>query len=323
MAMAQVPLGRTGVEVSRVVLGCGNIGGIGSPAETRGKGNSREEGYELITRAVDLGITVLDTANTYADGVSEEVVGQWVTDHPGADVLVETKVGNIAELGQTDVDLTTGHITRQVHASTGRLGRIDLYLSHAPDDTTPIEETLEAFEALREQGAIRAYGGSNLSADQLRAAVAAAERLGIPGYGWVQNEYSMLARADEAEVLPILADHGMGFTPFSPLAGGLLTGKYRLGAEPPLGSRMAAMPWMAPALDEPTAAAIERLAREAERRGVSSAALALAWVLAAPGITAPIVAPRDAGQFASVEEALALELDEDEWRSVGALLDRG
>src|SRR5262245_29273664 len=119
--MSRIVLGTSGIEISRVVLGCGNIGGIGSLPATRGHGNTPDEGYALIDLAVGLGITVLDTANSYAGGESERVVGQWVADHPEGGVLVATKVGNLAEEGQTSVDLSPAHINRQVRASLGRL----------------------------------------------------------------------------------------------------------------------------------------------------------------------------------------------------------
>ena len=316
--MGRTVLGTSGVEISRVVLGCGNIGGIGSPPATRGHGNTPDEGYALIDHAVGLGVTVLDTANSYAGGESERVVGQWVADHPDLGVLVETKVGNLAEEGQTSIDLSPEHIKRQVGASLGRLGRIDFYLSHAPDPDTPVQATLEAFAALVECGDIAAYGACNVSLDQMREAVVVAERLGITGYSWVQNEYNLLARGDEAGLLPFLADHGLGFTPFSPLAGGVLAGRYRPGEPPPPGSRKAVLSEIVRDVDARMSAGLARLAHDAAEREVSMAGLAIAWVLSAQGVSAALVAPRDSAQFVAVEEALSLELDQAEWALVGS-----
>jgi 1-deoxyxylulose-5-phosphate synthase len=313
-------LGTSRIEISRVVLGCGNIGGIGSPPATRGHGNTPEEGYALIDHAVGLGVTVLDTANSYAGGVSERVVGRWVADHPESGVLVATKVGNLAEEGQTSIDLSPEHINRQVGASLARLGRIDLYLAHAPDHDTPVEATLEAFAALVERGDIAAYGACNVSLEQMRQTVVAAERLGITGYSWVQNEYNLLARGDEAGLLPFLADHGLGFTPFSPLAAGVLAGRYRSGEPPPPGSRKAVLSEIVRDVDEEMSPGLARLALHAAERGVSMAGLALAWVLSAPGVSAALVAPRDRAQFAAVEEALGVGLDRAEWALVGSYL---
>jgi aryl-alcohol dehydrogenase-like predicted oxidoreductase len=305
-------LGASGLAVSRVLLGCGSIGGIGSSPTTRGRGLNRSEGLEQISRAVDLGVTVLDTANSYAGGVSEQVIGEWLSQHHNADVLVETKVGNLVEAGQTAIDLSAAHIARQFEASRARLGRIDLYLSHGPDDSTPIEDTLEAFAALLETGAVRAVGGCNVDADQLRRALAAADRYGLPHYEWVQNEYNLLARQDESGLLDVIREHNLGYTPYSPLAGGLLSGRYQRDAAPAADSRMAVAAFAMRPLDDGTWAGLESLNAHAQRREVSTAGLALAWALSRPEVTAVLVAPRSASQFAAVEEALTLTLDADE-----------
>jgi aryl-alcohol dehydrogenase-like predicted oxidoreductase len=317
--MDRRPLGRTGLTVSRVLLGCGSIGGIGSPAVTRGKGLSPQEGLEQIDTAVAMGVSTLDTANSYGGGVSEQVVGRWIASHPDADVLIATKVGNVVRPDQQGIDLSPAHIAEQVSASLARLGRIDLYLSHAPDPGTPIEATLEAFAAVLENGQARAIGGCNLSAAELQTALDAAERLGLLGYQWVQNEYNLLTRDDEADLLRIVRERGLGYTPFSPLAGGVLAGRYRRGAAPPPDSRMAIIPGHLPDLDEPMWDALEALGDAARRRDVSVAALALAWVLTAPDVTAPLVAPRRPEQFADVQQALEIKLDEDDRAQLAAL----
>jgi aryl-alcohol dehydrogenase-like predicted oxidoreductase len=305
-------LGASGLTVSCVQLGCGSIGGIGSSPTTRGRGLSRSEGAEQISRAVALGVNVLDTANSYAGGVSEQVIGDWLSEHHGAAVFVATKVGNVVEPGQTAVDLSAAHIARQFEASRARLGRIDLYLSHGPDESTPIEETLEAFAAILETGAVRAVGACNVDADQLRRTLAAADRHGLPRYEWVQNEYNLLARQDEDELLELVREHGLGYTPYSPLAGGLLGGRYQRGVTPAPGSRMAVAAFAMRALDDDVWAGLESFTTHAERRGVSTAGLALAWALSRPEVTAILVAPRHPDQFAAVDEALTIVLDEDD-----------
>ena len=319
--MALRPLGRTGLPVSRVLLGCGSIGGIGSPAATRGKGLTPEQGLEQIDTAVAMGINTLDTANSYAGGMSEQVVGQWIAAHPDAEVLVATKVGNLVHPDQPGIDLSAGHITEQVALSLARLGRIDLYLSHAPDPNTPIESTLEAFAAVVEAGQARAIGGCNLSAAQLETMLNVVDRSGLPGYQWVQNEYNLLTRGDEADLLPIVRERGLGYTPFSPLAGGLLAGRYHRGTEPSPDSRMAILPSHFPSIDDSMWDALDALAAAARRRDVSVPALALAWVLTAPEVTAPLVAPRKPEQFTDVQQALEIELDEDERAELAALFD--
>jgi 1-deoxyxylulose-5-phosphate synthase len=315
--MEHKPLGATGLSVSRVFLGCGSIGGIGSSSSTRGLGLTVDEGLEQIEAAVRLGVTVLDTANAYAGGESERTVGQWLAANPDDGVLVATKVGNIAEPGQSDMDLSGPHITRQARASLARLGHIDLYLSHAPDGSTPIEETMEAFAELVEAGSVKAIGACNVSVAQLSEALAASERLGLPRYEWVQNEYNLLARDDERALLAVVGDHGLGYTPYSPLAGGVLAARYRAGEPPPPGSRLAVAAHPGHTPDAATFAGLGLMQEDARRRGVTMAGLALAWVLSSPHVTAPLVAPRRPQQWEAVTEGLSLRLDPDERDRIG------
>ena len=184
-----------------------------------------------------MGIKVIDTANSYAGGESERTVGRWLSD-TGADVVVTTKVGGRVEPGQHEVSLRADHIGRQLVRSIERLGRVDLYLSHGPDESTSVAETLSAFAAAQQAGLIRAFGCSNVDAAQLEELLRTADRLGIQRPGWVQNGFSLLARQDERDLLPLVRSEGLGCTPFSPLAGGLLSDRYLSGAPPEPGSRI-------------------------------------------------------------------------------------
>jgi aryl-alcohol dehydrogenase-like predicted oxidoreductase len=197
-------------------------------------------------------------------------------------------------------------VRRQLESSLRRLGveRVPLYLTHEWDPDVPIAETAGALDELRREGKIGAYGLSNVDGAQLRSALAAG------AFGWVQNSYSLLDRAAEREVLPLCAEHGLGFTPFSPLAGGWLTGKYRRGEEAPPGSRMTMRPGpYAHLRDDRIFDALEGLERLAEREGTTSAALALAWLLADPRISAVVVGPRRPSQLEPALAALAAEVD--------------
>ncbi|WP_433557287.1 aldo/keto reductase [Pseudonocardia xinjiangensis] len=320
--MKQRPLGGTGLTVSQVLLGCGSIGGIGTPASTRGKGLRVDEGLAQIDAADTLGITVLDTADSYSGGISEQVVGLWSIEHPDSEMLISTKVGNLVSPQQRRVTLTAEHITRQFAISEERLGRVDLYLSHGPDDETPIEETLETFAGLLESGRIRGFGACNVSASQLESALIAADRHGLPRYEWVQNEYNLLNRDDESDVWRLVAEHCLGYTPYSPLAGGTLSGRYQQGVAPDPGSRLVVAPGSLRPLDEPTWRGLDLLTTAARRRGVGTAALALAWVTSAPLVTAPLVAPRNKAQFTDVSDALDLTLDPDERAEIATFFDR-
>jgi aryl-alcohol dehydrogenase-like predicted oxidoreductase len=296
------------------LLGCGSFGGIGSDLETLGHGLNEAQAFEVLDAGTALGINVLDTANSYAWGESERIVGRWLAARD-ADVLVATKVGREVRPGWEGIDLSFDRVLEQFELSRKRLARdrVQLYLSHVPDDHTPVEQTLAAFGTLIEQGSVDAVGACHVTAEELRRALAAAERRGLPRYEWVQNEYNLLTRRDEEELLAICADHGLGYTPYSPPAGGVLSGRYQAGAPLPPDSRVAVRPGpYAHLLTRENLDGVSALAAEARRRGVSLSGLALAWVPSHPQVTAPLVAPRRVDQFDAVQEALALTLDPDE-----------
>lgn len=306
-------LGTTGIEVGDFVYGAGSIGGFGSSPALRGQGLTAAEGRRQLDAAAARGIRVIDTADAYGGGESERVVGRW---QPGHDVLVATKVGNVPDRG--GVDLSAGHIRRQVRASVERLGRVDLYLTHQPDPDTPLAETLTALAGLVAVGTIRAYGCCNVDRPGLERILDAADRAGLPRPGWLQNSFNLIDRADERDLLPLLAAEGLGYTPYSPLAGGVLSDRYLDGARPAPGSRAAAGD-VGYALTGDVLARVRTLARHAAGHGVSTAGLALAWLRSHPQVTAAIVAPRTDDQWRAVDEALALDLDEPAATAVGAL----
>ena len=316
--MEQRALGRSGVDVSRIILGCGNFGGIGSLPAFFGAGETEGEAHALLDAAWEAGITTYDTADAYGGGRSESYLGSWLRGK-GADVrsriVLTTKTFNPMSDG-ADSGLAPARIRRQLASSLGRLGvdAVDLYLAHAMDPATPVEETIGAFEELVAAGAIRAYGGSNADAAWLREAL----RHGRPD--WVQNSYSLLDRDDEAGVLPLVARAGLGYTPFSPLAGGWLTGKYRRGEPPPAGSRMTLRP--EPYLhlrEERVYDALEAFEARARERETSQAALAIAWLLAHPHVTAVVVGPRRPDQLRPALDALSLDLSPPEHEQLAAL----
>jgi aryl-alcohol dehydrogenase-like predicted oxidoreductase len=320
--MRMVQLGRSGVSVTEFFFGAGGIGGIGSSVETRGKGLSLTQSLERLDEAYDLGIRVVDTANSYGGGLSEEAVGRWLGEREPEDVLVATKVGGRVEPGQDRIDLSGAHIARQLAASIRRLGRADLYLSNGPDPSTPLAETLTAFAAAVEGRTIRAYGFSNVTARQLEAVLSVADRERLPRPEWVQNSFSLLVRADERDLLPLAAAEEIGYTPYSPLAGGLLSDRYLGGAEPMPGSRIALAGAIYASVNTPGGLErVERLAALARDFDVSTAALALAWLRWHPHVTAPIVSPRRSSQWDAVHEALALDLSDGDAAGITELFD--
>ncbi|HEY0260094.1 MAG TPA: aldo/keto reductase [Lacisediminihabitans sp.] len=321
--MRQVELGTTGIAVSEMFFGAGSIGGIGSSPATRGLGMATDEALERLDEAYEVGLRVIDTANTYAGGESERIVGRWHQERELTDVLLSTKVGNVAEPGQDGISLRADHIERQLALSRSRLGRVDLYLSHAPDDRTPLEETLTAFAAAVDAGQIRAFGCSNVDVRGLEALLTAADRVGLPRPGWVQNEFSLVARADERDLLPLAAGEGIGYTGYSPLAGGLLSDRYLdPEVEAPADSRLGIAPAMyADAVTDENRLRVGRLADLARDLDVSTSGLALAWLRWHPLLTAPIVSPRRTEQWDAVTEALALDLDDELAERIGSLFD--
>jgi aryl-alcohol dehydrogenase-like predicted oxidoreductase len=297
--MERAYLGQTGVRISRIILGCGNFGGIGSAPEFFGRGESREEAFAIMDAAWEAGITTFDTADAYGGGRSETWIGDWLrTKGPEVreELILATKTFNPMDGGE-DQGLAPARVKRQLESSLHRLGveRIELYLTHDWDPDVPIAETAAALDELRQAGKIGAYGASNVNAEQLRDLPA--------GFGWVQNSYSLLDREAEAEILPLCVERGLGFTPFSPLAGGWLTGKYRRNEPPPPGSRMTVRPEAYEHLREDAVFdLLEDLERKAEKQGTTMAALAIGWLLENPQVTAVIVGPRRPAQL---EPALA------------------
>ena len=306
-------LGRSGVSITRIILGCGNFGGIGSSPAFFGQGTSKDDAFRLMDTAWDCGITTFDTADAYGGGRSESFIGEWLATK-SADVrdriVIATKTFNPMNDGE-DHGLGRARIHRQLDTSLTRLGveRVALYLAHDFDPETPQEETLQAFADGIRAGKIGAVGASNFGAEQLAEALEISMLEGLPRYEWVQNGFSLLEQRDRETIFPLLREHGLGYTPFSPLAGGWLTGKYRRGELPPAGSRMTLRP-------EPYAGyssdrvfdALEELEREAAERGVSMAGLALAWALSVPELTGVVVGPGRADHLAPAFEALDIRL---------------
>lgn len=327
--MRYVNLGRTGLKVSSVFLGCGNFGGIGSAPAFYGQGESEEEAVALMDTAFDAGINVFDTADAYGGGRSEEMIGRWRS-RKGSTVrdqlLLSSKVFNPVGDGPNDSGLSRRHIFRQIEASLRRLGadHLDLYLIHEPDPATPLEETLWALDDLVRQGKVRYLGASNMPAWLTARALWACDKNGWTRFEWVQNSFSLLDRADEAELFPLLADQGLGYTPFSPLAGGWLTGKYRRDEPFPAGSRMTLRPEpYGRYLDDRVHDALGALSAHALERGTDMATLALAWIMRHPRVTAPIIGPRRPEHLEPALRAVGLDMSDEEWGRVGGYFEHG
>ena len=292
-------------DISRIVFGCGNFGGIGSSPSLRGAGDSEAQALELLDHARRIGLRRFDTANTYGGGASELMLGQWLRGQGAAfrqSAQIATKVGNPHGCPAGETPLSRTQIAHHLDISLDRLGieRIDLYYIHEFDRVTPVDETLEAMMRAAEAGKIDRLGISNASLADVEAVRRRAPGALAARFDYVQNEYNLLATADAEALIPYCAEHGLRYTAFSPLAGGLLTGKYRSGEAPPPGSRLAEAPEAcAGYLSEESVAAIERLRQSAEAAGETMAAAALRFVLDTPRLDGLIIAPRRIEHFGS------------------------
>jgi aryl-alcohol dehydrogenase-like predicted oxidoreductase len=322
-------LGRTGLKVSAVALGCGNFGGIGSSPALRNKGEPEPMCFAILDAAWDMGITLFDTANSYGGGFSETVIGRWLKQKGPSvrsQLILASKVYNRVGDGPNDAGLSRHHILRQIDESLRRLGTdyLDLYLIHAPDPATPLDETLRALDDVVRAGKARYLGACNMPAWLMTKALWMSDKHLWSRFDWVQNSFSLLNRHDEHEMFPLCADQGLGYTPFSPLAGGWLTGKYREGQPYPPGSRMDILPGPYRAFTSPKIfRGLEGLRACAEARGTDMMTLALAWVMSHPVVTAPIVGPRSPEQLDPARRALAISLGEDERRTLAQLFTEG
>ncbi len=299
-----------------VALGCGNFGGIGSAPEFFGQGIDDDTAFGIMDTAWANGVRFFDTADAYGGGKSEELIGAWRAERRPGGLVLTTKVFHSTRGDASDIGLAPDRIRRQLDGSLDRLGveRVDLYLAHEPDPDVPLRDTIAAFEALREEGLIAAWGLSNYDEAGIR------EALSIAAPALVQNSFSLLERGDERDVIPLCAEHGIAYVPFGPLAGGWLTGKYRRDEAFPAGSRMTQRPGPYEHLrTDAVFDGLDRLAEEAAARGVDTATIAFAWVLAHPGVSGAVCGPMRPEHLGPVLAARELELTPADHRRIGGL----
>jgi len=320
-------LGSTGLRISRLGLGCGNFGGVGSAPAFFGMGETEAQAFDLMDHAFDAGINFFDTANAYGGGRSEAWIGQWLKSKGAAvrhQLLVSSKVFNPVGPGPNDRGLSRRHILQQVDESLTRLqtDRLDMYLIHEPDPGTPLEETLRALDDLVRMGKVIYVGASNIEAWRLARALWISDRSRFCRFDWVQNSYSLLDRGAEREMFPLCADQGVGFTAFSPLAGGWLTGKYRAPSIYPEGSRMTLRPEPYRHLErDEVFRGLSALDAEARARGVDMSALAIAWVLHHPRVDAAIIGPRSRTHLDAALASTTISLSDDDSRRLAGLFE--
>jgi aryl-alcohol dehydrogenase-like predicted oxidoreductase len=315
--MEYVKLGRTGLDVSRICLGC-----MSFALPNRGNRTwtlHEEESRGFIRRALDGGINFFDTANVYAEGTSEEILGRALKDFVSRDeVVVATKVNGRVRPGPNGAGLSRRAIMTEIDHSLRRLGmdHIDLYQIHRWDPLTPIEETMEALHDVVKAGKARYIGASSMHAWQFAKALAVAERHGWTRFVSMQNMVNLIYREEEREMLPLCAAEGIGVIPWSPLARGRLTRDW----ETPGSSTRSATEQFRSSYNPRTADAdrsvVERVAAIAAARGVARAQVALAWLLSKSVITAPIVGATQTRHIDDALAAVAIKLSGDEIASL-------
>jgi aryl-alcohol dehydrogenase-like predicted oxidoreductase len=305
-------LGRTGVSVSKFCLGAMMFGAWGNP--------DHEESIRIIHRALDAGINFIDTADVYAQGESEEIVGKALAGERRDDIVLATKFHGVMGSDRNRQGSSRRWIIREVEDSLRRLNTdyIDLYQVHRPRTDTDIEETLSALSDLVHQGKVRYLGSSTFPASQIVEAQWVARDRHLQRFIPEQPPYSMLVRAVEADVLPTCVRHGMAVMSYSPLAGGWLSGRWRKDAGQQSSSRASRLPErfdLSLPANQRKLDAVEQLARLAEEVGITLIQLGIAFVLNHPAITAPIIGPRTMEQLESQLAAADVVLDQ-------AVLDR-
>ena len=309
------PLGRTGLQVPALCMGTMTFGLQTDPRES----------CAILDRAFDAGVQFLDTADVYPLGGSletvgrtEEVIGEWMRDRGvRTQLILATKCRGAMGTGANDQGLSRQHIVDSVDASLRRLGTdyIDLYQTHFFDAATPIEETMRALDDLVRQGKVRYVGCSNYPTWRLAEALAASERLGLVRYDSVQPRYNLLYREIETELLPQCRSQGLGVLVYNPLAGGFLSGKYASIEEPEpdtrftLGTAGRMYQWRY--WQKAQFEVVEDLVKLASARGQDLVSLAIAWVLAQPGVSSAIIGASRVGQLDASLAALETELDDE------------
>ena len=305
-------LGRSGLKVSAITLGTMTFGGVGGFAAIGS--TDLDTARRQLDIALEAGVNLIDTADVYSDGVSEEMVGAVLAGRRDA-ALLTTKVRFPMGDGPNDEGLSRHHIIAGCEASPRRLGTdyLDLYQLHEWDGQTPLEETFSALEQLVTAGKVRYVGVSNFAAWQLMKAVGIAQRDHLPAVVSQQIHYTLQAREAEYELVPAAVDAGIGILVWSPLAGGLLSGKYRRGQEPPTGARDLAAWGEPPVRDQELLYDIvEVLVDVAAAKNVSPAEVALAWTLGRPGVTSVVIGARTDDQLRTNLRAADLVLSAQE-----------
>ena len=300
--MEFLPLGRTGIKLSAIGLGTNSFGGRAD----------RDTSIAILHRALDAGITLIDTANIYTATASETIIGEGLRGRRHQ-ALIATKAGWKVGEGPYDAGSSRLHLMRELEGSLRRLQTdyLDLYQIHTWDPETPPEETARALDDMVRAGKVRYIGASNYAAWQLCKALWVSDRRGFVRFESVQPSYSLADRAVERELVPFCRDQGIGLIAFFPLAGGILTGKYRRGQEPPKGSRAVTQPHFARRLNEQSLRLAEEVGALAGELHCTSSQLSLAWLIRQPAVASAIAGATSVPQLEENLGALKVRIPDE------------
>jgi aryl-alcohol dehydrogenase-like predicted oxidoreductase len=300
--MKHLPMGRTGVKVSAIGLGTNAFGGRAERATS----------IAILHRAIDSGINLIDTANIYTQTASETIIGEGLKGRR-QQVVLATKGGMKTGEGPNDGGSSRFHLLRELEGSLRRLQSdyVDLYQIHTWDAETPVEDTLRTLDDMVRSGKVRYIGASNYAAWQLAKALWASDRRGFVRFETIQPDYSLAQRGVERELVPLCRDQEIGLIAYFPLAGGILTGKYRRGQEPPKGSRALTQPQFAKSISDQTLRLAEDVAAIASELHCAPSQLALAWLIRQPAVCSAIAGATSVTQLDENLGALEVTLSDE------------
>lgn len=303
-------------------VGTGMFGGMGTAPHLVGKGLDQDGAHDVLDRAVVLGAHIIDTAVSYAEGAAQRMLGSWLAAAPGRreQVAIVDKIGGMTSDDRVWLDLSPDNVRAQAALGRERMGvdHVDVLLFHAPDPETDPVDSAAAFADELDAGHALGWGMSNVSMEETMSWLDAADQIGLPTPVYIENGYNLLQRGDEAELLPLCGQRGIGYLAYGPLAGGVLTGKYLPERPSPTDARSKYRPDFTAGLDEDVHRAVRGLVELADQLQVPATSLALAWVMAQPGVT-PIVGVRRTEQLDDQERAFGLGLSNEHIEALGSL----
>ncbi|MGB3209078.1 MAG: aldo/keto reductase [Desulforhopalus sp.] len=308
------------IRISKISFGCSNFGGIGSDPKLVGKGDSEAASHEILNLAYNFGINHFDTATTYAAGKSEEILGTWIKKHkiPREKIIISSKVGSKvhSKFSFGKKGLSKKYLNKQVNQSLKRLqiDYLDLFYIHVPDPETPIIETLSTLNNLINEGKIRVIGASNIDLDYLQNSLKISRDNSLAEYKVVQNSYSIINRSDEDSLIPFCKDNNILYVGYGPLAGGLLTGKYKKNTIYPQNSRLQLRSRLYESiLTDEVFDKIDLIKKIAKSMGTPLTTLTYSWLYNNKLIDSFLIGSRNASQFESVSQAIDLYFTDDDY----------